>query len=94
VASPAVKSAAAAVTFLVIMALNPSSVSDDQVFEIIQVAAFYHQVAFMVNSFAITLEKSAARFAVSEVNGCDYYLTVHSFTAKHMVERTSPSRSP
>lgn len=37
--------------------------TDEQVLEIIQLAAFYHQVAFIANGLALPLEKEAARFA-------------------------------
>lgn len=37
--------------------------SEDQILEILQVAAFYHQVAFIANGLALPLEANAARFA-------------------------------
>jgi alkylhydroperoxidase family enzyme len=36
---------------------------EDQVLEILQLAAFYHQVAYFANGLALPLEPSAARFA-------------------------------
>jgi len=37
--------------------------SEAQIFEIIQLAAFYHQVAFLANGLALPLEPKAARFS-------------------------------
>jgi alkylhydroperoxidase family enzyme len=37
--------------------------SDDQILEIIQLTAFYHQVAFIANGLALPLEAQAPRFA-------------------------------
>ena len=36
--------------------------SDDQILEVIQLTAFYHQVAFLANGLALPLEPNAARF--------------------------------
>jgi hypothetical protein len=41
---------------MIIASISPAS-SDDQVFEIIQVAAFYHQVAFIANGLAIPIRE-------------------------------------
>ncbi|GHE75216.1 hypothetical protein GCM10019059_38280 [Camelimonas fluminis] len=37
--------------------------SDEQIIEIIQISAFYHQVAFLANGLALPLEAKAANFA-------------------------------
>src|SRR3954469_7451377 len=48
--------------------------------------------ASLLGSLSKTLDvktRDSIGLAVSEVNGCDYCLTVHSFTAEHMAKLTA-----